>query len=496
LTVTDGVGRVDPTPATRVVKVLASGADPLISNTDWSVWFADSEQVPYPSIPVPDNRAVNAIDGDVNTFWHSAWYLHSGALPHDFRVNLGAMYDIDGIRYLPRQDGNVNGRVGDYDVYVSVDGVSWGAPVASGTFANDSTEKQVLFAPRQGQFVRFVARSEANGSNTSTAMAEFGVEGLVAACSEPTVTLVQPQTGTIQTEVDVAASACLDPVTHAGWGVGVSVDGTMYSQLYSAPYEIVVPGISQTDGHTVTVDIIDGAGTPQAGVSTQDQATMIGVGTYFLAIGDSITFGYGDGDTSDDTSQDGRNDSKGYTPILSDLLSTDRGYPVVVANEGISGWTSTEALDTFPNVLHEHRDADYVLMQYGTNDAGGAFPLLSGFDKNVGEAGYIGTYKANMQQLIDLAIAAGKTPFLAKVPYPSGANSLIEEYNTVVDQLITENAIEIAAGTPFVAPDFYSYFEDNYNNAGGSEFFDNLHPNGAGYAAMADLWFTALTPAP
>ncbi len=40
-------------------------------------------------------------------------------------------------------------------------------------------------------------------------------------------------------------------------------------------------------------------------------------------------------------------------------------------------------------------------------------------------------------------------------------------------------------------PDFYNYF---YNQGYyQTQYSDNIHPNAAGYAAMANLWFQALT---
>jgi hypothetical protein len=56
---------------------------------------------------------------------------------------------------------------------------------------------------------------------------------------------------------------------------------------------------------------------------------------YYVAIGDSITFGEGDDDPSDDISQDGRNSGGGYEPILNDRL-TDMtgGVPHTIVNEG------------------------------------------------------------------------------------------------------------------------------------------------------------------
>ena len=45
-------------------------------------------------------------------------------------VNLGGSYSVTDLYYLPRQDSQ-NGRIANYQVYVSADGVNWGNPVAT-----------------------------------------------------------------------------------------------------------------------------------------------------------------------------------------------------------------------------------------------------------------------------------------------------------------------------------------------------------------------------
>ena len=167
LTVTDGLGLVDSTPAIRVVTVLSSSQP--IPQAEWKLMYVDSEE------PGSENgAAVNAFDGDVNTFWHTAWLSDSPGPPHEIQIDLGRMYDIDGFRYLPRQDGNVSGLIGQYEFYVSVDGVNWGLAAAVGAFANDKAQKEVIFAPRTGRYVRLRALSEANG-NPWASMAEINI---------------------------------------------------------------------------------------------------------------------------------------------------------------------------------------------------------------------------------------------------------------------------------------------------------------------------------
>jgi hypothetical protein len=163
-----------------------SSAD--IPQTKWQVKFVDSQETNY--------GAVKAFDGSSTTFWHTKWVNGSPLPPHEIQINLGGTYTLSGFRYLPRQDGQTNGRVGKYEFYVSLDGVTWGAPVASGSFANDATQKTVLFATKMGKFVRFRALSEVNGKPW-TSVAELKVLGSLpptvsASLASPSALLTAP----------------------------------------------------------------------------------------------------------------------------------------------------------------------------------------------------------------------------------------------------------------------------------------------------------------
>ena len=116
--------------------------------------------------------AVNGFDGNTGTIWHTQWVNGAPPPPHEIQINLGSSANLNGFVYVPRQDGSPNGRIGQYEFYVSTDGVNWGSPVATGTFANDATNKQVSFASKTGQYVRLRALSEVNGL-PYTSMAEL-----------------------------------------------------------------------------------------------------------------------------------------------------------------------------------------------------------------------------------------------------------------------------------------------------------------------------------
>jgi hypothetical protein len=166
-TVTDTLGIYDPTPGVRTISVQSTST--VIPKTNWSLRFVDSQEL------VGENgAAVNAFDGNTSTKWHTKWFGGSDPIPHEIQINLGAMYNVSGFRYLPRQDGGVNGRIKDWEFYVSTDGTNWGSAVATGTFVNDATEKEVFFTLKAGQYVRLKALSEVN-NNPWTSMAEITV---------------------------------------------------------------------------------------------------------------------------------------------------------------------------------------------------------------------------------------------------------------------------------------------------------------------------------
>ena len=78
----------------------------------------------------------------------------------------------------------------------------------------------------------------------------------------------------------------------------------------------------------------------------------VGIGDYYVAMGDGITIGFGDDRPNDDNSADGRSGLLGFTGILADALTAARGYPVTVVNEGVSGAATSNGaaiIDTIPD---------------------------------------------------------------------------------------------------------------------------------------------------
>ncbi|MEE6295486.1 beta-N-acetylglucosaminidase domain-containing protein [Georgenia wangjunii] len=134
-----------------------------------------------------DAGAVNAIDGDPTTFWHTAWSASEPTHPHTIDLDLGEVTDLCALTYQPRTDAS-NGQIDEFEVYLSRDGESWGEPVAGGSFGAGLEARWVPFQVSTARYVRLVALSEVEGRAWATA-AEITVdvaEPAPAPTEEPT----------------------------------------------------------------------------------------------------------------------------------------------------------------------------------------------------------------------------------------------------------------------------------------------------------------------
>ncbi|MDG4856936.1 family 20 glycosylhydrolase [Streptomyces sp. T-3] len=142
------------------------GANPgLLSQDGWSTSATSAETAQEPA------GAERAVDNDPYTYWHSAY---DSTLPQQLSIDLGGERRIAGIRYMPRQDGGVNGMVKDYQVLVSRDGKNW-RTAAEGAFPADRTEFVVPFQATSARHVALQVLSEHGPQNTHASVAELDV---------------------------------------------------------------------------------------------------------------------------------------------------------------------------------------------------------------------------------------------------------------------------------------------------------------------------------
>ena len=223
-----------------------------------------------------------------------------------------------------------------------------------------------------------------------------------------------------------------------------------------------------------------------------DVNQSVNIGDNYVAIGDSISVGLDDNTAKDGESQNGlMKSSMGYEAILMDLLSERQSQPVIVHKAATPGDTSLDSeSQRLPSILERHFDANKAIITLGVNDSSGINFIPSG----LGCSGVpcSGTYKGNLQSLIDQLDDAGKFSIVAlspprfgdprKTPYPNPEkhirNLLIrDEYNVVISTELQNYQ---------VGPDFYDYFLGSENRF--YLYATNLHPNALGYAVMAHLY--------
>lgn len=134
----------------------------------FSIAFASSEMP-------GEGPAANVLDGNPATYWHTLYGLTLASFPHEIRLNLGADLKVKALKYTPRQDSR-NGRIKDYEIYVSKDGENWGDPVVKGIFLDNQEQQTAQFInPVECRFIRLVAKSAHDGGDSATA-ADLDVE--------------------------------------------------------------------------------------------------------------------------------------------------------------------------------------------------------------------------------------------------------------------------------------------------------------------------------
>lgn len=105
-------------------------------------------KIPHSQMMAADynGRNNNPIDDDPSTIWTST------RGEQGISVSLGGTYNISQIKYLPRQDSSSDGTITNYSIWTSTDNVNF-TEVATGTWANDKTEKTAQFNPVNAAYV-------------------------------------------------------------------------------------------------------------------------------------------------------------------------------------------------------------------------------------------------------------------------------------------------------------------------------------------------------
>ena len=142
-----------------------SSTYPKIESVPLTVAYASSQEN-------GGEGAENLVDGDLGTIWHTMYSITLAKYPHWVDFDAAEEKTMKGFVYIARQDGS-NGRIKDFEIYLSNDGKNWGEPVMKGSFKNTADAQRIMFAkPHRARYIRLRALNEQNGQEFASG-AEF-----------------------------------------------------------------------------------------------------------------------------------------------------------------------------------------------------------------------------------------------------------------------------------------------------------------------------------
>lgn len=188
---------------------------------------------------------------------------------------------------------------------------------------------------------------------------------------------------------------------------------------------------------------------------------------HILAFGDSITYGAGDGENPGDYIEElsGVGEPRGY-PLR---LSAAGGWQV--SNAGVPGEELLRGgVQRFPSVVADS-DVDVVVFLEGVNDAVQRVEASE--------------YRIAVQRIINVARAEGKNILLNTLPPTTGLRASLAPYtnlySSIIRDLATLNRVSFA--------DLEQRFQTDCPELASCALYnipEGLHPNTAGYNAIAD----------
>lgn len=194
----------------------------------------------------------------------------------------------------------------------------------------------------------------------------------------------------------------------------------------------------------------------------------------YIGFGDSITYGYLDGEKAPE---------KGYIPRLESRLQKHFG-PSEVINEGNPGESTVQGVNRIQEVIHSH-PAKYLLLLEGTNDV--IFRHIS-----------MNTTAFNLERMVLICQNSGVFPLLSTIPPRKDWEWNFKYYRQRIFSL-NDKIRRIAEALNIPLVDHFQVFFFYPEKEGGWKSLlskDGVHPSIKGYQIMTQTWFENIKTIP
>lgn len=162
--------KVNPKLATAfyIVKAQPDLKDyPTYSRTNWTVVSFSSQEANGEG--ANNGRAIFALDGNKDTFWHTQWQGGSPGPPHILVIDMNETKELHGLAFQARQNDG-GGKANAVNAQVSTDNVNW---VDAGSFnLQNNKDVQSVFFPegfKTGRYFKVTINSSYGGNYCATA---------------------------------------------------------------------------------------------------------------------------------------------------------------------------------------------------------------------------------------------------------------------------------------------------------------------------------------
>lgn len=357
-----------------------------------------------------NGRGTNALDGVNSTIWHTRYTPTPVAtLPHHITLDLGFDSNVTGLTYLPRQSGT-NGRIINYEIFVSNSTTNFGSPIHTGTWTYSGTAAQqnalktVSFPEARGRYVRLVATSAVGNFGSASE-----VRAVRSSINAPCIKTIRINVDPVETFTYVNGS--WTPTTPMGNStandiIRIDSGNAVLSNPLRANSVVVSPGAALTinSGITLTANTTTLKSSSTSYSSLIVDGNVIGIVNYERYVNKSATA-----------------TTSGNDLISSPLANVIFNNAFVTANPNIP--ENTNNLGEFAFAPFNITANAYENYDIG-GDYSGSFPLVSGTGyKSATKLGSLLTFTGSAPKTnIDISISdaySGRAWNLIGNPYPS-----------------------------------------------------------------------------